>query len=138
MTSQNFQRKRLYVFDSDDVRFSVVHTTLREAKKILWQDDDVRDHCADEYILLTACWLRDVDVSDIAIGETLDSVQGLERGVYGWIDDDCPLCGKGGHLTVSADWNIICCGDCDERLYQEWKAALNTPCDVHPATGGAE
>jgi len=137
MTNQNSQRKRLYVFDSEDVRFSVVHTTLREAKKALWEDGNVQDYCG-EYILLSVSWLRGVDVSDIAIGETLDSIQGLERGVYGWIDDDCPLCGKGGRLAVSADWNIICCGDCDERLYQEFLVALNTRCDVHPAIGGAE
>ena len=58
----NLPRKRLYVFDSDDnhenARFVVVHTSLKEAKKWLWSDMDVRNCCYNEFIRFNAYWLK--------------------------------------------------------------------------------
>ena len=65
MTNQNSQRKRLYVLDSDEVRFSVVHISLKEAKKVLWADSTMvsgqpslklRDHHQFIPDLAAKCW----------------------------------------------------------------------------------
>ena len=109
--------KRLYVFDPEDngvddpVRFAVVHTSLKEAKKWLWSD--CRDYC--DYLLFNPHWLR-IDVSDREIGDDMIGIVGLERGVYEWIDDTCPRCGKSGRLRHYDDWEMVCCSVCEDEL----------------------
>jgi len=125
---------RLYVLDVDDYRFAVVHTSLKEAKKWLWDDSDVRGYCDNEYVLFNPHWLKGIDVSDLEIGDDLISVTGVERGVYEWVDDKCPRCGKTGKLRIDAEWGVVCCSDCNEDIYQEYKAALYVPCDAHVST----
>jgi len=115
---------RLYVLDVDDYRFAVVHTSLKEAKKWLWDDSDVRGYCDNEYVLFNPHWLKGIDVSDLEIGDDLISVTGVERGVYEWVDDKCPRCGKTGKLRIDAEWGVVCCSDCNEDIYQEYQVAL--------------
>jgi len=136
MPEEKPKRKRLYVFDSDDgydcYRCAIVHTSLKEAKKVLWDDSYVRDCLGGEYTLFNAHWLKDVDVSDLEVGDDLISVEGVRRGVYLWVDDNCPECGKVGELRMDDDWGKVMCEDCGERTYQEYQAALSTICDAHP------
>jgi len=138
MTNQTFQRKRLYVFDCDDFRIAVVHTSLKEAKRWMWNDCDVRAYCDEEYILLCPYWLRNVDVSDLKIGDDLLSIAGIERGVYEWVDWNCPLCGKLDVIMRHDDWDIICCRKCEIDIYNRYIAALNERCDAHALVGGGE
>jgi hypothetical protein len=124
----NNPRKKLYVFDTEDdgfddpARFAVVHTSLREARKWLWNDPDLREYCEHEWTNLNAYWLRDVDVSDRAIGDDMVCLEGIKRGVYTWLDDTCPECGKLARLEYYADWEKICCTACEDKLYEEFKA----------------
>lgn len=119
-------RKRLYVFDTEDdgfddpCRFAVVHTSLREAKKWLWCDPDVKEYCEHEYVNFNPFWLRDVDVSDRVIGDHMICVEGVERGVYSWIDGECPACLKIDKIQ-RGDFDKICCSDCEEKLWEAWE-----------------
>jgi hypothetical protein len=122
-------RKRLYVFDTEDDgfddpgRFAVVHTSLREAKKWLWNDPDVKEYCEQDYINFNPYWLRSVDVSDREIGDDMVCIEGIKRGVYTWIDGEiCPICGQSGKISKSDDWDKVCCSECDDKMYEEWEA----------------
>jgi endogenous inhibitor of DNA gyrase (YacG/DUF329 family) len=117
---------RLYVSDAEGhdyggpTRSAVVHTSLKEAKKWLWNDPDVNAYCDGEYINLRVYWLREVDVSDLNVGDDLIGVIGIERGVYSWVDATCPRCGKLGQISQNDDWDMICCSRCDDALTEEW------------------
>ena len=111
-------RKRCYVFDYDELRYAVVHTSLREAKKWLWADYDVRACCDSEYTQFNPYWLRDVDVSDLTIGDDLVNINGIKKGVYAWIDDICPGCSQMKEIRYEPDWDEICCRECEEKLWQ--------------------
>jgi|6_EtaG_2_1085325.scaffolds.fasta_scaffold00831_18 endogenous inhibitor of DNA gyrase (YacG/DUF329 family) len=124
-------RKRLYVFDCDDFRIAVVHSSLKEAKKWMWNDCDVRAYCDDEYVLFNPYWLREIDVSDLKVGDDLLNIVGIKRGVYDWIDWNCPICGRLSLIQHHDDWDVICCSRCEDALYKQWQVALNEVCDAH-------
>ncbi len=121
------EKKRLYVFDTEDSgyddpgRFAVVHKSLREAKKWLWGDLELRDYCDNEYVNLNAHWLREVDVSDLSIGDDLVGIEGIKRGVYTWVDGEtCPICGRQGKIQLYDDWEKICCSQCDDDFTEAY------------------
>ena len=100
----------------------------KEAKSGAWEEV-LESRFPDERAYLNADEL-DVDVSDLCSGE-MEGMEGLKRGAYSWIDDNCPECGKLGNLTISCDFDTVMCSDCEEKR-------LDKECPLNGKIGTAE
>jgi len=67
-------------------------------------------------------WEIEGDHEDIPVNTIVEGVDGLKRGFYRWVEDQCPLCGKMKKLVRSEEEGIeglICCLDCEDRRIDE-------------------
>ena len=115
--------KRAYYFeyDIDFGGIAVIAESAKQVKKLLWDNFDVREWCEGEWINLNPCWIKNADIDGLELGEV--GIEGLKCGIYSSCGDaTCPLC-KYEYATLEyhSDWDVVCCSDCEEKLYQEWK-----------------
>ena len=97
----------------DDCGLAVAAYNRKAALKYMWASGDLM---ADSFIELRAVWVKKANVEGLKDGEIIfDTIDGLKRGVYGWIDDeDCPICGH--NTMLHYEGGVVGCHDCLELL----------------------
>ena len=99
-----------------DFGIGVIADSAKEAKKIAW--DSGREYLEDSlYIDVTAKWIKGANVSGLKKGICSLTLDGLKRGIYGYIEnEDCPNCGaKGGTVYYDEDDGFWCTNkDCEK------------------------
>jgi len=114
-------RAYYFEYDVDFGGIAVIAANMKQARRLLWEDPDVRECCDGEWINMDIRRLKDADTDGLNIGDVPDGIDAIRRNIYGWAEDDCPICGKLGTLSRHYEEDgPICCSDCDEKLYQEW------------------
>lgn len=111
------KQKRGYFVQEDDAEYGVgvVALTAKEAIKIAYNYGDLG--C--DYIEIRARWKKDADVEDLPIGVIEDTMLGLRRGLYSFIEEyKCDLCGLDGIIEMYNGKAI--CRSCIEK--EEHKA----------------
>ena len=105
-------RKRCYMAWMTGCEWCVIYIvhSFKEAKK--WAVAEFYGEC--EFIDVRVKWLKHVDVSDLPYGD-MDCKEGLKRGAYTWILDDCPVCGSVTRLERSDVDGEIRCEACEEK-----------------------
>lgn len=108
--------KRAYYFGDGDYGYAIIACSVKEARKLLWQNSDVRDCCEDLWINLDPKWIKGAKVDDLPIGHTVEAVDGVKRDVYSYAyEAQCPICGK--EETTVEKWNdSVGCFDCLEQM----------------------
>lgn len=93
-------RKRCYaVGDRDDECYvALVATSVKEAKKIAFQNTEDCNLHGVEWIEMRVWWLKDIDVEHFEVGTILDGATGLALGAYHFAEDYCPNCNKWENL----------------------------------------
>lgn len=97
----------------ENTGFAVVADSLTEAMEIVRQREAL-----DEGEPLDGWPFDDVDLAGLPLNRLVEGIEGLQRGLYSWIEDNCPLCGKLKKLIRSEEESIeglICCYDCEDR-----------------------
>lgn len=105
---------KLWNVNGDEYCVCVVARNGREAKKLFWPDAKF-DLCMDRYTDLRVRHMPDVNVDDFTEPQILGYKDGLRRGAYGWVDDNCDLCDSIKYLTL-VDGRCLC-SDCEEDFY---------------------
>lgn len=110
-------KRAYFVSDSDGEQgIAVIATSVKEAKKIAWGNDAL---CNEEFIDVTAKWVKGVNCEKFRVGVMEDYVEALRLGIYGHVEDEeCPKCEKEGTLTRVEFKNKeteVMCYDCEEK-----------------------
>lgn len=113
---------RAYYYDLDEFSFAITAPTLKRARAICWENQDIRDVCEGLYINMDLRWIRGARVDDLPEGQILSGIDSLKRGVYGAVYDTCPVChGEDKRIEI---WDgVIECGDCWEKAYLSQNSA---------------
>lgn len=97
---------RAYTVDIDEDEgtiIGVVADTAKEAKGIAYYAESIDR----EWIHVTAKWCKGVDVSGLSKG-VIHPYEGVKLGIYGWVEDTCPVCKKTEQLYLQSDGTITC------------------------------
>jgi len=107
---------RCYMISDDDdgLGYAIVAPTAKIAKQLGSKSRGCSDLNWIEWIDIRVRWLRWVDVSGLAAGHVLESIDGLERGAYSYAYGTCPVCGS-ENVELSMDERIACTACHDVR-----------------------
>lgn len=98
-----------------DYGVGVVAYSWAEARKLgydYWGGEV--GHGEDDFIEQRCRRVRSSNVEKLSIGAVDVGIEGLEAGLYGFIEDtECPVCEK--MSTIYKDNDIIGCSDCVEK-----------------------
>jgi hypothetical protein len=137
----NEKQKRCYYVYEDEEGTSIVAYSAKEAKKLFWNYEKTvnrevaypHEYHQSDWIDLKVMWQKHVDVSDLEVGTIIESIEGLYRGCYGWVEyEECPLCGKIDTIHANEDFkskdgrNFVSCNECYEKEEEhQWKEKIN-------------
>jgi len=62
---------------------------------------------------------KEIDVNKLPFGEITDYLWALSKGLYGWVEEDCPRC-KSKDERVQWDQGFFC-GACEDDFYKVQK-----------------
>ena len=105
--------------DSDSC-VAVIADNSKEAKEIgsSWWGKEVGHNESDWYIQQRVNLVKDKDINIKGLSKgVIKAKEGMRRGIYGWVEDNCDRCKKYGTLTnVLTDTNQCICSDCEEEV----------------------
>jgi hypothetical protein len=108
-------RAYFVVFDEyENTGIAFVANTSREAKKMAWRSGEFEG----DYIDIRPRWIRNANIDGLPTGEVAANIDSVQRRVYAWIDDACPICGRVTMLELSGNHSEVMCLDCQEKTYQ--------------------
>lgn len=102
---------RVYTVITDEYEgfiLAIAADSAKEARLIAYHNID----CDLPWIEIKPKWQKGIDVTGLEKGR-IPLKQGVKLGLYGWIEDECPKCGKFKKLTLT-DSDMILCSDCEE------------------------
>lgn len=114
--------------DDDYGGIAVVASSSNEARRIAWRKAGGDLGACDSYFDVRARWVKDAKIEDLEIGTVInDGIDGLRRGVFGWTEDECPICKDGKiwkHLILEN--GVVCCYDCVDNVIRDAREKIPT------------
>lgn len=108
---------KAYMFKPDrdsDCGIAVIAESAKAAKKIGWNFWESEYGIEDEYVDCRVKLIKDARIEGLSSGALDDSIEGLKRGLYGYVEEaECPRCSNTG--TVYWDDGFFC-GNCEDMI----------------------
>lgn len=100
---------RIYTVVTDEYEgwiIAIAAETAKEARLIAYHNE----RCELLWLDIKPEWRKQFDATGLEKGVVSD-VEGLKRGLYGWVEMDCPKCGEFHKCHLQKD-GIISCDEC--------------------------
>jgi len=109
---------------TDPSGLAIVATSVREAKRLIWNDPIFKLLEIENWTNLRVTWLRGIDVTGLERGSLIYGIDGLTRGVFDSVEDICPICDKFETIIrepLDTGDVVIGCHDCVEAEFKKRK-----------------
>jgi hypothetical protein len=107
--------------DDEDAEtdIAVIAENSKEARKIgsdYWSEKIGHDD--PDWFINQSCKLnrdKEINIEGLKKGAVDDVKEGLKRKLYGFVEDNCEMCGKNTYLYNVTKDNKCICSDCEEK-----------------------